>query len=225
VHDNPIASPMPRPSASYFVEVQDAPIWIGMHREVVASASLSDGLSVLDVGCGPGLLCRMLSECGCFVTGVDRQADMVAAARSRSRGDERVEVVAGDAERLPFPDHAFDRVFMTNLMFFLADPIVAVAEMRRVCRPGGQLITLNPAPRLNRRYADDVAAASALPDHDRVVLANWARLAEINGTIDGDLWSTMAALVGGRCLRWLDVGVGAVGSVGVAAASAEWGIR
>jgi ubiquinone/menaquinone biosynthesis C-methylase UbiE len=93
---------------------------------------------ILDVGCGTGLMSAKLAASGRRVCGVDISAGMVARARRRT--DPSVEFVEGDAERLPFEIAGFDAV--VNLISFhhYPNPSRAVAEFRRVLRPGGRLI-------------------------------------------------------------------------------------
>jgi len=64
---------------------------------------------------------------------------------ARESGDpERTEYVVGTAERLPFPDASFDLVTCQLVMIHLADPALALREMRRVLRPGGVLLMAEP---------------------------------------------------------------------------------
>lgn len=92
---------------------------------------------VLDVGCGTGCLAFAVAE-RCSVTevhGIDYSAAYVEHARSHSR-DPRVTFQAGDACALAFPDHSFDRVLALLVLHFVSRPDQAIAEMRRVARPG-----------------------------------------------------------------------------------------
>lgn len=93
---------------------------------------------VLDVGCGTGLMSAKLAASGRRVCGVDISAGMIDRARRRSDG--AVEFIQGDAERLPSETGAYDAV--VNLISFhhYPNPSHAVAEFRRVLRPGGRLI-------------------------------------------------------------------------------------
>lgn len=104
---------------------------------------------VLDVGCGPGtitldLAARLRSG---RVVGVDSAPDVVAAAQQEAAtlgfdgstgvGADRVEFVFGDVYALDFDDDSFDVVHAHQVLQHLGDPIAALQEMRRVCRPGG----------------------------------------------------------------------------------------
>jgi SAM-dependent methyltransferase len=99
-------------------------------------AGVAAGQRVLDVGCGPGALStelvRRLGPNG--VTAVDPSESFVAAARERLPG---VTVERASAERLPFPDDAFDAAIAQLVVHFMSDPVAGLAEMGRVTRRGG----------------------------------------------------------------------------------------
>ena len=94
------------------------------------------GQRVLDVGCGPGAL---TAECVLRVgpdamSAVDPSESFVDAARERHP---RVDVRVASAERMPFPDDSFDAALAQLVVHFMADPVVGLAEMRRVTRSRG----------------------------------------------------------------------------------------
>ena len=94
---------------------------------------------VLDVGCGPGTITVGLAAripAG-QVVGVDAAADVLAVARREADGRPNVRFEVGDAYHLAFDDGAFDVVHAHQVLQHLSDPAAALAEMRRVCRPGG----------------------------------------------------------------------------------------
>jgi SAM-dependent methyltransferase len=109
---------------------------------VLLSAPLSDlagvsaGQRVLDVGCGPGALtAELVARLGpAAVSAVDPSAPFVDAARARNP---EVDVQQASAERLPYPDQAFDAALAQLVVHFMSDPVVGLAEMRRVTRPNG----------------------------------------------------------------------------------------
>lgn len=105
--------------------------------------------SVLDVGCGTGMLSERLLGAfpSCRLTGVDLSPAMVERARARLAG--RAEVREADAERLPFHDGAFDLVVCNDSFHHYPDPDRAAFQMWRVLRKGGALIlgdVWQPAP-------------------------------------------------------------------------------
>jgi ubiquinone/menaquinone biosynthesis C-methylase UbiE len=96
--------------------------------------------TVLDVGCGTGLMSAKLASVGHRVVAVDLSAAMIAKARRRY--GHAVDFIEADAEDLPFDDDAFDT--LVNLISFhhYPDPQRAVAEFRRVLRPDGRLVLI-----------------------------------------------------------------------------------
>jgi SAM-dependent methyltransferase len=91
---------------------------------------------VLDVGCGPGALtAELVSRAGTdAVSAVEPSASFAAAVRERLPG---VDVRMSTAERLPFPDDAFDAALAQLVVHFMTDPVAGLREMGRVTRPGG----------------------------------------------------------------------------------------
>ena len=105
-------------------------------------AHLRAGMDLLDVGCGPASITADLAErvAPGRVVGLDAAAGALEAARATlsERGlSEQVELTCGDIMALPFEDASFDVVHAHQVLQHLADPVGALAEMRRVTRPGG----------------------------------------------------------------------------------------
>ena len=105
-------------------------------------AHLRAGMDLLDVGCGPASITADLAErvAPGRVVALDAAAGALEAARATlsERGlSEQVEVTSGDVMALPFEDATFDVVHAHQVLQHLADPVGALAEMRRVTRPGG----------------------------------------------------------------------------------------
>ncbi len=124
--------------------------------------------------------------------------------------------VAGDALRLPFRDGAFDAVTISFGLRNVADPGAALAEMRRVTRPGGRLvvcefstITIAPVDMLYRRYLINVLPAIARrtarsPEAYEYLaesIADWPAQRELAGMIEAAGWSAV---------RWRDLNMGVV---------------
>jgi SAM-dependent methyltransferase len=115
-------------------------------RTIANSASylepaLYAGLSLLDVGCGPGTITVEFAdrlEPG-QVIGLDAAQEVVAKAQQLGieRGASNLEFVTGDAYALPFADDSFDIVHAHQTLQHVADPVAVLREMRRVCKPGG----------------------------------------------------------------------------------------
>jgi SAM-dependent methyltransferase len=96
--------------------------------------------TALDVGCGEGRFCRMMTACGLRTVGIDPTADLIRQARRRDPdGDYRL----GRAEALDLPDDSFDLVVSYVTLVDIEGLGAAVAEMARVLRPGGALLIAN----------------------------------------------------------------------------------
>lgn len=102
---------------------------------------------VLDVATGTGLVARSLVErYGCQVVGLDQSKPMLDRARAKISADprlaERVRLVEGEAEVLPFADAEFDHLSFTYLLRYVDDPALTLRELARVVKPGGRLACL-----------------------------------------------------------------------------------
>src|SRR5215475_2726457 len=107
---------------------------------------------ILDVGCGTGANLMLLSEFG-DAQGVDVSPD--ALAFCRGRGLENVRL--GAAEALPYGDHEFDLVTAFDVVEHMDDDVAGLREMRRVLRPGGQLLLFVPTFMLLWGVQDEVS--------------------------------------------------------------------
>jgi ubiquinone/menaquinone biosynthesis C-methylase UbiE len=99
---------------------------------------LTAGTTVLDVGCGPGTITADLARrvAPGRVIGVDASAEVVAAA-GRDHVADNLSFRAADLHDLDLDDASVDVVHAHQVLQHVADPVAALREMRRVCRPGG----------------------------------------------------------------------------------------
>lgn len=107
-----------------------------------SAAFLTDRLDararLLDVGCGPGSITLDLARFVSSVVGIDASREAIQAARDMDEASVVTWRVA-DLHELPFRDGEFDVVFAHQVLQHLANPIVALREMRRVLRSGGMI--------------------------------------------------------------------------------------
>jgi SAM-dependent methyltransferase len=105
---------------------------------LIAFAELGAAREVLDVGCGTGSLLFTLAGNPDFtwIAGIDAAEVYVAAAREKST-DKRIDIRHGDASAMPYDTASFDAALSQLVLQFVPEPEKALAEMRRVVRPGG----------------------------------------------------------------------------------------
>ncbi|WP_418122119.1 class I SAM-dependent methyltransferase [Variovorax sp. 160MFSha2.1] len=108
---------------------------------LVRFAQVAQGETVLDVGTGTGVVAVTAARRGARVTGLDLTPELLEAARENAAiaGHGDIAWTEGDAENLPYADASFDVVLSQFGHMFAPRPEVAVAEMRRVLKPGGRI--------------------------------------------------------------------------------------
>jgi SAM-dependent methyltransferase len=118
-----------------------------IHERIARRLLSEDRIPVLDVGCGEGELARFLPDGAWF--GVDNSPAMLARAPTPK--------VLGEANALPFGDSSFPSVALLYVLYHLEEPALALAEARRVLRPGGLVAVAAPS------RDDSPELAGALP--------------------------------------------------------------
>jgi len=119
----------------------------GLTRWGLSKVEISQNATVLDIGCGGGRTLEVLSALAKLgkAVGIDYSKDSVAVARKRNRRlieGGRVEVIHGSVSSMPFPDKVFDCVTAVETYYFWPDIEGDLAEVRRVMKPGGQLVII-----------------------------------------------------------------------------------
>lgn len=112
-----------------------------VERERLLALGLHDGMSVLDVGCGPGFSTQLLAELlpSSRITGVDSSPVLLEQARRRWPDvGGRVRLLQADVTGTGLPDGTFDFALSRYVFQHLADPVAAAYEVRRLLRPGGR---------------------------------------------------------------------------------------
>jgi SAM-dependent methyltransferase len=148
---------------------------------------LRPGLSLLDVGCGPGTITLDLAErvAPGRVLGIDQSRAALDAAQSASPPESSVEFAVGDIYALDVPDRSFDVVHAHQVLQHLLDPVEALRQMRRVCAAGGVVAARDA----------DYAAMTWFPEVP--ALDRWLQLYEAVARSNGG-----EPDAGRRLLRW-----------------------
>jgi len=126
------------------LEVDERHWWYRGRRKVIRAEldalTLPADAQVLDAGCGSGRTMQELEDYG-TVRGIELDEDAAELARSRGHG----EVTVGRLEQLPWPDRTFDLITSLDVIEHTPDDRATLAELLRVCRPGGWLLVTVPA--------------------------------------------------------------------------------
>lgn len=155
--------------------------------------------TVLDVACGPGIVVCAFARTVRHATGIDVTPAMLERARTlqRERGLTNVTWRQGDVLPLPYPDASFTIVVSRFAFHHFLEPWRVLAEMRRVCAPGGIVMVVDAAPAADRADAfnrmeklRDPSHARALPIDEQLALFASAGLSEPRVTwyrLEGEL--------------------------------------
>lgn len=123
--------------------------------------------TVLDLGCGPGIVSCAFAEKAHHVTGLDLAHAMLekAKARQAERSLTNMAWVCGDVARLPFADNSFSTVVTRYTFHHFLSPADVLAEMKRVCRPGGRVVVADVTPEPEKLAAYDRFETLRDPSH------------------------------------------------------------
>jgi demethylmenaquinone methyltransferase / 2-methoxy-6-polyprenyl-1,4-benzoquinol methylase len=155
-------------------------------RFLVSRLDVGGSDTVLDVATGTAAVAiELVRRTGCRVIGLDQSAEMLTAGRARvesARLGDRIELVAGTAERVPFNDASFDGLTVTYLLRYVADPAATMRELTRVVKPGGTLAMLEfGLPRGLARPAWEIYVRVGLPALGALVSPGWRRVGAFLG--------------------------------------------
>jgi SAM-dependent methyltransferase len=145
-------------SADDWAAIQE-PCCRPVYTAVLDKLAVGAGTTYLDAGCGTGLAAQMAAERGASISGLDAAEPLLAIARRRvPQGDFRV----GELEELPFADATFDLVTGFNAFQYAADTKAALAEAKRVAKPGATVVIMTWGPPAGMEAASLVAALRPL---------------------------------------------------------------
>ncbi len=134
--------------------------WDGLRAELFGQRAdllalpglLDEGWAVGDLGCGTGQVTAALAPFVRRVIAVDQSRAMLAAARARLRDHANVELRSGDLEQLPIDDRELDAAVLLLVLHYVVEPAKALAEARRVLKPGGRLLVMDMTPHARDEY-------------------------------------------------------------------------
>lgn len=139
--------------------------------KIVRMAEPTTDDTVLDVACGPGLLTCAFARVVRHAVGVDITPAMLDQARKtqQEQGLTNVSWQSGDVLSLPYPDHHFSIVISRFAFHHLPQPLAALREMVRACKPGGRLVVADMAPAPEKAYALNAEERLRDPSHVRAM--------------------------------------------------------
>ena len=142
-------------------------------------SGLPRGARVADLGCGSGAFTELLRRRGYESVGLDISPKLIALGRRKYPG---LELIEGDAERLPFESASLDGVLLSGLIHHFPDPRRLAGEVARVLKSGGRFVAfdpnrMNPFMWLYRDRASPFYSSVGVTENERPILA-W-RVAEV----------------------------------------------
>jgi len=142
--------------------------------------------TVLDVATGTAAVAiELVRRTGCSVVGLDQSSEMLAEARRRVAAAglaDRIELVEGTADALPFEDASFDGLTFTYLLRYVDDPARTLRELARVVRSGGSIASLEfGVPEGLWRAPWELYVRVGLPLAGRAISPGWSEVGRFLG--------------------------------------------
>jgi demethylmenaquinone methyltransferase / 2-methoxy-6-polyprenyl-1,4-benzoquinol methylase len=167
-------------------------------RAMVGQIEATPGDRVLDVATGTGMVAASLvKRYGCSVVGLDQSPEMLAGARAKLDADpplaDRIELIRGEAESLPFDDGEFDHVTFTYLLRYVDDPGATLRELSRVTKPGGRIASLEfmEPPNHLARSLWRFYTRAFMPVLGRLISRDWSEVGRFLGPSISDLYARL----------------------------------
>ena len=167
-------------------------------RAMVRQVGASAGDRVLDVATGTGMVAAALARrYGCSVVGLDQSPEMLAGARAKLASDpvlaNRIELVRGEAESLPFADGEFDHLTYTYLLRYVEDPGATLRELARVVKTGGRIASLEfmLPPNPIARSLWHAYTRAAMPLFGRMISPDWYVVGRFLGRSIADFYGRL----------------------------------
>lgn len=168
-----------------------------LELQLLRRMGLKDGLDVLDLACGPGVITRLIAEShpSSRVTAMDLNEALLEQAKTEAAavGLNTIHFVRGDVYQPPLPAASFDFIYARLLFQHLDQPIRALDQVRRLLKPGGRLcimdidddwLTLVPEPKGFRAFTQAAGRAQAALGGNRRIGRELGRLMEQSGFVN-----------------------------------------
>jgi len=198
---------MSQRAAQLFTRLQDARFYREMHETAAALIPDGAGRTWLDIGCGPGLLARMAADKGYEAVGVDRDADMIEAARTIARARHSTAVFeVADIDAITARSTRYDVVSASSLLVVLPEPAAALRQLVALTKPGGTVLIVEAARGMSRLRALSMLLSGQLGSGGGMLLA-WAG-ARAGNTLNEDIFrdpfwtATRHPLLKGMACAW-----------------------
>ncbi len=113
-------------------------------KHAITYMDIKPGDRILDVGVGTGLSLSVFPRY-CSVVGIDLSKEMLKKAKEKIEANklDNITILEMDAMSVGFEDDSFDKVFISHVVSVVPDPYRVMAEVKRVCRNGGQVVIVN----------------------------------------------------------------------------------
>jgi ubiquinone/menaquinone biosynthesis C-methylase UbiE len=118
---------------------------------IMQNLSLKHNSTVLDLGCGTGILIKYIADKTKFYTGVDISRQLLTHAKEKVNSFPNSFLILADADNLPFANHVFDTVFAITLLQNMPAPDSTLAEISRVSKPKASLVVTG----LRKRFTQE----------------------------------------------------------------------
>ena len=168
-----------------------------LELQLLRRMGLKDGLDVLDLACGPGVITRLIAEShpSSRVTAMDLNEALLEQAKSEAVavGLNTIHFMRGDVYQPPLPEASFDFIYARLLFQHLDQPSKALDQVRRLLKPGGCLcimdidddwLTLVPEPEGFRAFTQAAARAQAKQGGNRRIGRELGRLMQQSGFLN-----------------------------------------
>lgn len=116
--------------ADYYVEKRYKGLGLEYHKRIITEMMEGINGKILDVGCGVGVVNDLYPDYD--ITGIDCSPGMLRHHKGKH--------ILASANEIPFPDGSFDSVVCRSVLHHLPDPKIALAEIKRVLKPGGKFV-------------------------------------------------------------------------------------